>query len=142
MELVQKSILTRLEKLKKNGFLAVLYALLCEALCIGALAFLGLLTLEMLLPTFIITRLSLTKFFFALFTLSLGLIFLARYLDLSFSFTLHKKSPWLWLGTFWLLGIILLSLYKFPPLSIPIIAFGLLVSVFLFIRLFFSKDAL
>lgn len=139
MEFVQKTILSHLEKLKKSGFLVVLYALLSEALCIGAFVFLGLLTLEMLLPTFIVARLSLTKFFFALFTLSFGLIFLARYLELSFPFRINKKSPLVWTGTAWLSGIILLSLYKFPLLSLPFIALGLLASVYFFLHIFFEE---
>ncbi len=129
-----------LASLKENGFLAVCYALLAEALIIGYLGFTLLFTVETLLPTFVTARFSLTTFLFVLVLLSFILAALGRYLDISFEQKINKKSPMLWLGLFWMLGILAISLYKFPPLAIPIIIAGFFLIGFLFWKILFGEE--
>lgn len=129
-----------LAPLKENGFLAVCYALLAEALTIGYLGFIALFTVETLLPTFVTVRFSLTKFFFILFLLTFILIALGRYLDISFEWKINKKSPTLWLGLLWTLGILTISLYKFPLTTIPIIIAGFFLTGLLFWKIFFDEE--
>jgi hypothetical protein len=70
MEIIDNYLAKQLAPLKENGFLAVCYALLAEALFVGYLGFIALFTIETLLPTFVTVRFSLTKFLFILFLLS------------------------------------------------------------------------
>lgn len=126
----------RLNPLKENGSLSVVYALLTEALLLGFIGFVVLFTIETLLPTFVTERFSLTKFFFVLFLLSFILITLGRYLNISFQQSINKKSPLLWLGLLWTLGILAISLYKFPLPIIPFIIAGFFLFGFLFWKIF------
>ncbi|OGI15563.1 MAG: hypothetical protein A3E38_02390 [Candidatus Moranbacteria bacterium RIFCSPHIGHO2_12_FULL_54_9] len=139
METFKNYCLTRLAALRESGALSLAYALLAEALFLGYLGFAALFTVEMLLPTFITARLSLAKFFFILFLLSFALTGLGRFLDMSFEWKINKKSPALWLGLCWMLGILLVSLYKFPPLTIPVIIAGFFFTGFLFWNILFGE---
>ena len=138
--MLNQYFIRHLKKMKQNGFLAVCYALLLEALLIGYLGFMALFTIEMLLPTFVSARFSLTKFFFLLFLFSFVLTALGRYLDMSFEWKITKKSPLLWLGFLWTLFILLLSLYKFPPFIIPIIILAFFAIGYLFWKILFGFD--
>ena len=138
--MLNQYFIRHLKKMKQNGFLAVCYALLLEALIIGYLGFMALFTIEMLLPTFVSARFSLTKFFFLLFLFSFVLTALGRYLDMSFEWKITKKNPLLWLGLLWTLGILLLSLYKFPPVIIPIIILAFFSIGYLFWKILFSEE--
>ena len=138
--MLNQYFIRHLKKMKQNGFLAVCYALLLEALLIGYLGFMALFTIEMLLPTFVSARFSLTKFFFLLFLFSFVLTALGRYLDMSFESKITKKSPLLWLGFLWTLFILLLSLYKFPPFIIPIIILAFFAIGYLFWKILFGFD--
>lgn len=129
-----------LARFKENGFLSVFYALLLEALFIGYLAFAVLFTIEMLLPTFVTARLSLTKFFFILFLFSFVLTSLGRFLDLSFDWNIRKKNPLLWIGLLWTISILILSLLNFPPLLIPLIIIAFLLIGYLFWKVFFGEE--
>jgi hypothetical protein len=140
MEILNQYCVRQLARLKVDGTLSVFYALLAEALFLGYLGFIALFTVETLLPTFVTVRFSLTKFLFVLFLLSFVLGLLGRYLDLNFSWTIRKKSPWLMLGLFWTLGILALSLYKFPPLVILILILGFACTGFLFWKIFFDEE--
>ncbi|MEK9151307.1 MAG: hypothetical protein AAB547_01605 [Patescibacteria group bacterium] len=143
MEMIDTYLAKYLTPLKENGCLAVCYALLAEALFIGYLGFITLFTIETLLPTFVTARFSLTQFFLILFLLSFVLIALGQYLDISFDrqmSKINKKSPALWLGLLWTLGILAISLYKFPPLTIPIIITGFFFVGFFFWKIFFSEE--
>jgi hypothetical protein len=139
MNIFDQYLSLRLARLKENGFLTVCYALLLEALIVGYLGFLALFTIEMLLPTFITAHFSLTKFFFFLFLFSFVQTALGRYLDISFEWKINKKSPSVWLGLLWTLFILLLSLYKFPPLIIPIIIFAFFAIGYLFWKILFDE---
>ncbi|PIX90385.1 MAG: hypothetical protein COZ29_00310 [Candidatus Moranbacteria bacterium CG_4_10_14_3_um_filter_45_9] len=125
--------------LKKNGVLTISYALLTEALFIGYLAFIALFTLEMLLPTFVTVRLNLTTFFFILFSFSFVLAFLGHILNLTFDQKIQKKNPLVWIGLFWTIGILILSLPHFPPLLIPFIIITFLLIGYLFWKIFFDE---
>ena len=138
--MLNQYFIRHLKKMKQNGFLAVCYALLLEALLIGYLGFMALFTIEMILPTFVAARFSLTKFFFLLFLFSFVLTALGRYLDMSFEWKITKKNPLLWLGFLWTLCILLLSLYKFPPFIIPIIILAFFAIGYLFWKILFGFD--
>jgi len=125
--------------LKKNGVLTISYALLTEALFIGYLAFIALFTLEMLLPTFVTVRLNLTTFFFILFSFSFVLAFLGHILNLTFDQKIQKKNPLVWIGLFWTIGILILSLSHFPLLLIPFIIITFLLIGYLFWKIFFDE---
>lgn len=136
MELIQKKISDLLLRYKATGLLHVGYALLAEALIIGFIFFLGLFTIETLLPTFVTVRLSLTKFFFFLVTGTMMLSLLGHFLQISFPWNITKKNPLLWLGVIWSIGILALSLLKFPPLLIGSILLLFLVAGYLFWNIF------
>jgi hypothetical protein len=143
MEIIDNYLAKQLAPLKENGFLAVCYALLAEALFVGYLGFIALFTIETLLPTFVTVRFSLTKFLFILFLLSFVLTALGRYLDISFDWQMSKidkKNPAIWLGLFWTLGILALSLYKFPLVTIPLIIAGFLLTGFLFWKILLNEE--
>ncbi len=142
MPIIHTYLSKQLALLKNNGFLAVSYALLAEALYLGFAGFLTLFTVETLLPTFITARFSLTKFFFILFLLSLVLGFLGRYIGVSFEWKINKKSPLVWCGLLWMLGIFAVSLYKFPFYLIPVIIAGFLLVGFLFWKILFDNESL
>lgn len=139
MESLQKQFITLLEDWRTSGALTVLYALAVEALFIGYLYFIGLFTIETLLPTFITVRLSLTKFFFLLTLATFLLSLLGRFLNLSFPWNITRKSPLLWLGIIWSIGILTVSLIKFPLPIIPLLIAGFLLSGYLFWSIFFEE---
>lgn len=139
MKFLQKKIMALLLDWRASGLLKVVYTLATEALLIGYLYFIGFFTIETLLPTFVTVRFSLTTFFFFLIIATMLLSLLGRFLALYFSWNISKKSPALWLGLFWALGIAIVSLIKFPlPLLLLIIALFFL-SGYLFWNIFFEK---
>lgn len=140
MKTLKKSLVPYLTTLKQNGFLRVCYALLAETLVIGFLIWSALFTIETLLPTFVTVRFSLTLFFSILILLASVLSVLGHFLDISFEAQEYTKSPWLWIGLVWMFGILLISLYKFPPLTIPIIVGGFFFIGFLFYKIFFEPE--
>lgn len=140
MELIQKKISDLLLRSKATGLLHVGYALLAEALIIGFVFFLGLFTIETLLPTFVTVRLSLTKFFFFLVIGTMMLSLLGHFLQVSFPWNITKKNPLLWLGVIWSIGILTLSLLKFPPLLIGSILLLFLVAGYLFWNIFSEES--
>ena len=139
MKFLQKTIMTQLLDWRASGLLKVLYTLATEALLIGYVYFIGFFTIETLLPTFVTVRFSLTTFFFFLIISTMILSLLGRFLALSFSWSINKKSPALWLGLLWALGIATISLIKFPPIFIPIIIVCFALSGYLFWNIFFEK---
>ncbi len=140
MEMLNKYLASFFARTKDNGSLAILYALLVETLLIGYIFFAGLFTAETLLPTFVTVHLSLAKFLFALVLLTFITSALGRFLDMHFTWRITKKSPLLWLGTFWTIGILGLSLYKFPLVTIPFLIGGFLAVGYLFSKIIFSEE--
>ena len=140
MEFLEKKFVTSLMHWRATGVLHVVYALSTEALLIGYLYFIGLFTIETLLPTFVTVRFSLTKFFFLLLLATFLLSLLGRFLSLSFSWNITRKSPLLWLGILWAIGILTVSLIKFPFPIIPLLIGGFLVVGYLFWQIFFEEE--
>lgn len=139
MKLVQKKLVDLLGHWRTTGMLHVVYALAIEALFISSLYFIGLFTIETLLPTFITVRLSLTKFFFFLILATFLLSLLGRFLSLSFPWNITKKSPLLWLSILWSIGILAVSMIKFPFAMIPLLIALFLFSGSLFWSIFFEE---
>ena len=127
-------------RLRNRGALHVIYALGVEALVIGFVFFTGFFTLETLLPTFVTVRLSLTKFFFVLILAGIALSLLGQFLLVSLPARLTKKSPLLWLGVLWSIGILAISLMKFPPLLFTLFIAFFLLSGYLFFQIFVEKE--
>ncbi len=140
MHFFDRYIMKHLEHFKKNGSLSVCYALGAEALLLGFIGFIGLFTLETLLPTFVTVHFSLTKFFFFLTLGCFALTLLGRYLDIHFTLPDNKKNPIMWMGILWAIGILGLSLYKFPLITIPPIILGFLAVGYLFWQIFFGGE--
>lgn len=140
METLTKMFEQRLEKWEKGGSLLLFYALLIELLVMGYVAFLGLFTLETLLPTFVTVRLSLVKFLFWLILLTYLAATLGERLGLGFPFRLTKKSPLLWLGALWLAGILAVSLMKFPLWAIALLIAGFFLTLYLLAGFFFDSE--
>lgn len=140
MTFLKNTVTPWLLRLHTDGTLRVVYALTVEALFIGYLFFAGLFTIETLLPTFVTVRFSLTKFFFVLIIGTMLLSLLGRSLALSFSWNITKRNPLLWLGILWSIGILTVSLMKFPPFLIPILVALFLLSGYLFWNIFFEEN--
>lgn len=140
MSFLKKRFLAILLHWRVTGALHVVYALCAEALLIGYLYFIGFFTIETLLPTFVTVRLSLTKFFLFLLLTTFLVSLLGRFLMISFSWNITRKSPLLWLSILWAIGILAVSLIKFPLPLIPLLIGGFLFVGSLFWQIFFEKE--
>ncbi len=139
MQFLYQQFISTLRHSKESGLLQVLYALATEALVIGYLYFLGLFTVETLLPTFVTVRFSLALFLLVLVVLTLLITALGRFLGLSFPLTIAPRHPLFVLALLWGISILVVSLIKFPPLSIPVIILLFLIVGYLFWQLFFEE---
>lgn len=139
MNLLSQKFLDTLVKWRLSGALRVAYALSVEALAIGYLYFIGLFTLETLLPTFITVRFSLTLFFFFLLLTTFLVALLGQFLELSFPFKITRKSPLFILGLLWSTGILTVSLIKFPLWAIVILTVLFFFSSYLFWNIFVEE---
>ena len=140
MDFLLKKLTPSFERWRASGVLHVVYALAVEALIIGYLYFAGFFTIETLLPTFVTIRFSLAKFLLILMLSTFATALLGRYLDITFSWNITKKSPLLWLAILWAIGILSVSLVKFPLPLIPVFVAGFLLSGYLFWNVFFEKE--
>lgn len=140
METSHKKLPHLLASAKKNGSLTVVFALFAEFLIIGYLAFAALFSLETLLPNIIGSHIDLTLFFAVLLLFTFALLSIGHFLAVEFILTVSWKNPWLWLGSLWSLGILAISLYRFPLWSIPIILVGFGLVASLFARIFFDRE--
>ncbi|MBI2439272.1 MAG: hypothetical protein HYV45_01570 [Candidatus Moranbacteria bacterium] len=131
MKHLSQTIHKKLLRAKENGLLAVCYALLAEALLLGYLGFIGLFTIETLLPTFVTARFSLTKMLSALVFFSFFLAALGRFLHLSFPFSFNKKSPLFSFGLLLAIALLSVSLFKFPPIIIFLLIGGFFLAGYL-----------
>lgn len=139
MNQVTSSLHQHFDRLKKDGSLHVVYALLAETLFLGLLAFVGLFTIETLLPTFVTVRFSITKFFLGLSLLTFLLAALGQLIDIEFTLRIKKTSPLLWLGMLWAFAILTISLYKFPLFLIPFLILGFFATGYLFVKIFLEE---
>ena len=117
----------------------MVYALSVEALAIGYLYFIGLFTIETLLPTFITVRFSLTLFFFFLLLATFLVALLGQFLELSFPYRITRKSPLLFLGLLWGTGILVISLVKFPLWALILMTALFFVCGYLFWQIFLNE---
>ncbi len=140
MGILNQKIKVVFERWRVAGSLHVAYALLAEALLIGFTVFAALFTLETLLPTFVAVRLNLATFLIILLIGSFLLSILGRFLNLDFASGLRRRNPLLSIGILWIVGILAVSLYKFPLILIPILILAFLGIGYLFLSLFFGKD--
>lgn len=124
-----------------RGYLRLGWAILFEALIIGFIGFAILYTLEVLLPTFITARLSLSKilFFLLLGTSLLG--WLGTYVQLEFSKHQVWRSPLFWASLLWGTFLLLVSMIKLPFWSIPLFLFGTFVIGYLFLQVFLEDKS-
>ncbi len=139
MNSLSQKFLDILLKWRLSGALRVAYALSVEALAIGYLYFIGLFTIETLLPTFITVRFSLTLFFFFLLLATFLVALLGQFLELSFPYRITRKSPLLFLGLLWGTGILVISLVKFPLWALILMTVLFVLSGYLFFNVLFEE---
>lgn len=131
----------RIEKIiasyKANGQLAIAANLLFDLVLVGWIAFAGLYALEVLLPTFVIARLSLVKLAVILLVLTSLLAWLGSVLEIKKTESGEKKN----LSRFSLVAIIVGSIsivalahYRFPWWSIPVTLAGYALTLWLFVH--------
>ncbi len=137
--LLQK-ITTLFRTTHTSGWLSVIHALALETLVVGYMIFISLFTIETLLPTFITVRFSLTKFFFLLIAATMLTSLLSHLLSVSFRISWNLKNPLLWLGLLWGIGILIISLIKFPVVLILILTTLFLAVGYLFWRIFLEEN--
>ena len=107
-------------KIKKEGVLvkspafAFFFSLSCELLLVLYLFFFFLWTAETILPGFISLRINLAPYFATLLGLTFGLMYLGEQAHYEFSQTFSLEKPLLVLAILWSVGIVGLSLFKFP----------------------------
>ncbi|NTW90039.1 MAG: hypothetical protein HGB37_03990 [Candidatus Moranbacteria bacterium] len=118
----------------------VLYALLLETTELGLFAFVGLLTIEAVLPGIISMRLNMSLPFAGILIIFAAAAALGRRLGISFPFAPDKKSPLTWIGISWLAFLLTLSTIRFPYWSIPIIVGGMFAAAHLFWKLLFRSE--
>lgn len=118
----------------------VVYALLLETTELGLFAFVGLLTIEAILPGIITERLNMALPFTGILILFAAAAALGRRLGISFPFAPDKKSPLTWIGISWLAFLLTLSTIRFPFWSVPIIVGGMFVVAHLFWKLLFRSE--
>lgn len=130
-----------LRKIETDERSLVWLALLLELLLVSYLAFLALFTLEMLLPGFVSTKISLVKFLSVLVLCSFAALGLARVLQVRFPSALPcRKSLGIATGL-WFAGIMLLAFLEFPLWTVPLLVVSQLIILYLFARLFFSDES-
>lgn len=122
---------------KTDGRLAVAANLLFDLVLVGWVAFAGLYALEVLLPTFVIARLSLVKLAVVLLILTSLLVWLGSVIEIKSVRSSEKKGlsrPWLWIIILGSVGIIALAHYRFPWWSIPVTLAGYALVLWLFYK--------
>lgn len=139
MNFLSQKFLDVLLEWRLSGALRVAYALSVEALAIGYLYFIGLFTIETLLPTFITVRFSLTLFFFFLLLATFLVALLGQFLELSFPYRITRKNPLLFLGLLWGTGILVISLVKFPLWALILMTVLFFVCGYLFWQIFLNE---
>lgn len=131
----------RIEKIvtpyKANGQLAIAANLLFDLVLVGWIAFAGLYALEVLLPTFVIVRLSLVKLAVILLVLTGLLAWLGSVLEIKRTGSEEKKDHSRFLFVAIIIGsvgIVALAHYRFPWWSIPVMLAGYALALWLFVR--------
>lgn len=122
-------------KIRESTRSLVWLALLLELLTVAYFVFLFLFSLEMLLPTFVSSKISLIKFFSFLFLFTLVAVGVGRMLFVQFSFQLPFRKTLFVLSALWFVAIMLLAFLKFPFWALPVLLVSALTICYLFIRL-------
>lgn len=129
-----KKISTIGQRLRKSSSCAIAYRLLSDALAIGLFGFTGLLTIKLILPSVLSSRIDLTIPFLVLAFVFLSIVTIARTLDISFPTIPDQKSILLRLDIIWGVALIILASLHF---SIPVIAI-ITISLIVIGRIFVS----
>ncbi len=122
---------------KKNGSLAIAANLFFDLALVGWVAFVCFYALEVLLPTFIIARLSLVKFAIVLLVLTSLLVWFGSILEIKRGRSEERKDLSCLLFVAIIIGnvgIVALAHYRFPWWSIPVMLAGYVFALWLFIR--------
>lgn len=129
-----------LEELKSSGSLALFANLLFEMVLVGWIAFAGLYSIEVLLPTFVTARISLVKFSILLIGLTTILSLIGTTLPKEKDQSWHPSSKWI-LGLTISFALISLAVahYRFPWWTIPICVAGYVTTGYLFWKNHSSK---
>jgi hypothetical protein len=135
---------TRLKKLlnqhQTSGQLALAANLLYDAVFVGWIAFAGLYAIEVLLPTFVMARLSLVKFAILLLVFTSLLAWIGQWLkrgaDASDTRMFRPAIIFVIIAG---LGIVALAHYRFPWWSIPLSVGGYALTAYLFWKLLKAK---
>lgn len=130
----------RIIRYKENGILTLLFNILIEFLFIGYIGFIALFGIETILPLFITSHISLTKLFIILSLLSFCTIFIGHIIEQDFDIRFNKKNPILWIGLFFLLGILLLSILRFPLGTLPFILTAFFILLWIIWNIFFTEN--
>lgn len=109
-----QKILDWTHHLRQSGFLSIITLLLSELIVVLWLSFFALFALEMLLPTFVLARLSLAQYFFWLLLGTLATLKLRQETSIAY-FDIPKKIwfPAIIFGWFFVLILTLLALVHF-----------------------------
>ncbi len=123
----------------KRDLLFVYHALLSEFLLWAFLGFLALMTFDTIVPNLVSIKMVMTLYFLVLTAGTIVLVFLSRFLDISYErgFPLQKTflaASYLWLG-----AVMVISLLRFPNWSLPLFIFGFAGVLFLFSRVFLTR---
>lgn len=111
----------------EKGYGHILYALLIETILLLLISFVGLFTMETILPGIISIRFTIGKLIVVSTLLIIFATSLGQHLGISFPLSSSMHSRILLIGgLLWTLGILTLSLLSFPPWSIPLflLSFG------------------
>lgn len=127
------------KKIRVNDLSLVWLAVLLELLTAAYVIFLFLFSLEMLLPTFVSSKISLVKFSGFLFLFTFAALGLGRMLQVRFSFALPFRKTLFALTPLWLVGILSLALLKFPLWALPVLMISALAVFYFFLRLLITE---
>lgn len=130
---------SRLKTWKESGILAFAYSLLVELLMLLYLLFLGLFTLEILLPGFVSVRINMAIFLATLILLTMATAMLGRFLGAHFPATASYEKLILSTLIAWGTGIIGISLISFPWWSLAVLL-ALSLAILFFLRDIFLEE--
>jgi hypothetical protein len=130
-----------INKIKKEGILvksptfAFFFSLSSELLLVLYLFFFFLWTAETILPGFISLRINLAPYFATLLGLTFGLMYLGERAHFEFPKTFSLEKPLLVLAILWSIGIVGISLIKFPWWAILSLVTCFLIVIYYFWRI-------
>ena len=129
------------DSLTKTPALAFVFSLCCELLIVLYLFFFFLWTTEIILPGFISLRIDLAPYFATLLGATFILMYIGQLAHYEFPKTFPFEKTLLSLATFWGLGIVVISLIKFPWWAIVTLVASFILVVFYFWKLLLQEKA-